>query len=98
MNFKLIVRDDAHADILDAHRWYRDRPEEVGRDFAKATDFCLDSIRRNPFAYPQLYKKTRRALRKNFPFGIFFRVRHDPIAIVGCFHVRRNPAGWKKRG
>ena len=94
---RLIGRADARADIAEAHRWYEDRSEGLGLEFAQAVDACFDLVRRNPNAYPKLHKEARRALLNGFPFAVFFRVRHDTISIVSCTHVRRSPERWKNR-
>jgi plasmid stabilization system protein ParE len=94
---RLIVRAAARADIAEAHRWYEERSEGLGLEFARSVDACFDLVRRNPNAYPKLQKEARRALLNGFPFAVFFRVRHDTISIVSCIHVRRSPERWKNR-
>ena len=61
MIHKLIVRAEARADIVEAHRWYEDRIEGLGLEFARATDTCFDLISRNPNIYPKLYKEVSSA-------------------------------------
>jgi plasmid stabilization system protein ParE len=97
MIHKLIVRAEARADILEAHRWYEDRSEGLGLEFARATDTCFDLISRNPNIYPKLYEEVHRALLNGFPFAVFFRVRRNTISIIACTHVRRSPERWKNR-
>lgn len=97
MNRPLIIRPEAQIDISEAYSWYDERNEGLGLQFAKITDACLESIRRNPQRYPRVYKHIQRALLKRFPFAVFFLVRSEAIIVVGCIHVRRSPRLWKKR-
>jgi len=64
MIHRLIVRTEARADIVTAHRWYEDQREGLGLRFVEAVDSCFDLVRRNPNAYPKLHKETQRALVK----------------------------------
>ena len=97
MIHRLIVRAEARADIVSAHRWYEDQSEGLGLKFVQAVDGCLELIRHNPNAYPKLYKETHRALINGFPFAVFFRIRGSTISILSCTHVRRSPERWPKR-
>jgi plasmid stabilization system protein ParE len=97
MIYKLIVRAEARADIVEAHRWYEDRSEGLGLEFIRATDTCFELISRNPNIYPKFYKDVHRALLNGFPFAVFFRVRNEIVSIISCTHVRRSSEPWKKR-
>jgi plasmid stabilization system protein ParE len=97
MIHKVIVRAEARADIAEAYQWYEERSEALGLQFARATDDCLNLVSRNPNAYPRIYKQVHRALLVGFPFAVFFAVRNNTIAIIGCIHVRRSPKHWKSR-
>jgi len=63
----LRLRDAAEADIGDAHAWYRERGHDLGDQFLGALDQCLESIQRNPLAFPAVHGEVRRALLRKFP-------------------------------
>ena len=48
--------------------------------------------------YAVLYKDIRRGLLRRFPDGIFYFVEQEQIVILACFHARRNPKQWQRRG
>jgi hypothetical protein len=50
-----------------------------------------------PLSYAVVHRETRRALVPRFPYGVFFRIVEDTIAIVACYHLHRRPASWKRR-
>ncbi len=93
----LIVRPGAAADIEDAHSWYLDRDRDLASSFLDELRSAFDRVRRNPKAYPVLYRDTRRVRLKRFPYGLYYRIYPHTIVIVACMHGRRNPIRWRSR-
>jgi plasmid stabilization system protein ParE len=91
MSYSLIIRPEAELDIQDAFAWYETQSSRLGSEFVRAIDVSLSGIGRNPFAYPVIRKPIRRALIRRFPFGIFYVVDQDAIAIIACLHGKRDP-------
>jgi len=69
----------------------------LGDEFLRAADAALASIQRHPGAYPTVYESVRRALLRNFPYGLFYVIEPDGIIVVACFPVRRDPKSWQDR-
>lgn len=97
MSYELIIRPEAELDIQDAFEWYEAQTSGLGSEFIRAVDACLSGIGRNPLAYPTIYKQSRRALVRRFPYGIFYIFDQDIITVIACFHSKRNPKPWKAR-
>lgn len=97
MNRKIIIRPEAAREVQEAFEWYEERDEGLGAEFLRAAEACLSAIRRNPFAYPAAYEKTRRALLRRFPYALLYVIGEDSIAILACFHVKRDPIDWIRR-
>jgi plasmid stabilization system protein ParE len=95
---RLLFRPEAAEELADAYEWYEARVEGLGSEFVRAVDSCLASIERGPYVYPIIHKEIRRALLRRFPYGIFYIFNDIEIVILACFHVRRDPRKWKKRG
>jgi len=93
----LIIRPSAAADIEDAYRWYETHRRGLGAEFREALREALANIAENPARYPMLYRGTRRALLKRFPYGVYYREHPDVIAVVACMHGSRNPRRWQSR-
>ena len=98
MNRRLLFRPEAAEELAAAYDWYEARVEGLGNEFVRAVDACLASIERGPHVYPIVHKEVRRALLRRFPYGIFYIFNDIEIVILACFHVRRDPKIWKKRG
>ena len=95
---KLVIRPEAEAEISEAYDYYETLTQGLGAAFLLAVEACLDGIQRSPEIYPVLYKDIRRALLRRFPYGIFYLVEPEQIVILACFHARRNPQQWQRRG
>jgi len=98
VNRRLLFRPEAAVELAAAYDWYEARVEGLGNEFVRAVDACLASIERGPHVYPIVHKEIRRALLRRFPYGIFYIFNDIEIVILACFHVRRDPKIWEKRG
>jgi plasmid stabilization system protein ParE len=81
----LRLRDAAEADIGDAHSWYRERGHDLGDQFLGALDQCLESIQRNPLAFPAVHGDIRRALLRKFPYCVFYIASESEVTGSAVF-------------
>jgi len=96
MSYKLILRQDAERDLVEAFKWYEEKVPGLGTDFLAVIERALDSIQENPARFPVMYRNVRRALMRRFPYGIFYFLGGDSIIVLGVMHTARNPAKWRK--
>jgi plasmid stabilization system protein ParE len=94
---RFIVRPAAEADIAEAALWYESRSIGLGAEFLRAVDVCFAEIRRNPDRFPQIYKTSRRAFLRRFPFAVHFVSTDIAIRVLACMHVKRDPRRWQQR-
>jgi plasmid stabilization system protein ParE len=97
MRYRLIIRPEAEAELQDAADWYERRVSGLNEKFLAAVDVAVTSIIDNPLQYPVIYKDSRRALVRGFPYQIFFVLAEDVIGIVAVFHGARDPNRWQDR-
>lgn len=97
MNYEVLLRPEAEADITEAYQWYEGQAEGLGEEFLRAVDACFAAVQRIPTAYSPIYKHVRRALLRRFPYAIFYIIEADRIIVLACFHARRNPKQWQAR-
>ncbi len=93
----LTIRPKAEAELSDAFGWYEDQVSGLGSDFLNAVEAALYSIKRNPETYPAVHGAVRRCLIRRFPYAVFYWIEPSRIVVLAVFHVRRDPASWKKR-
>jgi plasmid stabilization system protein ParE len=97
MRPRLLLEPEARADLADAFDWYESQREGLGSEFLAQVALVLESIEANPQQFPVLRGRTRRALVHRFPFGVFYVVEPDLIAVTACLHGRRDPRRWQSR-
>lgn len=97
MSSKLIFRPEAELDLSDAVSWYEKKVKGFGANFLLNVEAAIESIIRTLEAFTPIYKNTRRALVRKFPFGIHYLIEKEKIVVLAIFHARRNPKEWKTR-
>lgn len=97
MSLKVYLRPEAEADIEDAATWYDRQRKGLGQEFLDDVLVALDTISENPNIYPVVYRQSRRAVVRRFPFGIFYRVDEGLVVVLAVMHGSRHPRRWKKR-
>ena len=90
-------RPSAAKDLEEAAEWYEAKQSDLGDEFLEAVRVVLSAIVENPKQFPVLYRNTRRALVRRFPYGIYFRAISNRALIVACMHGRRRPTRWQSR-
>ncbi len=94
---RLVVREAAEADIVEAARWYEQRSPGLGGEFLRAVDVTLAEIARMPERYPVVRSRARRALLRRFPYAVYFVATPELVSVFACLHARRDPRHWRKR-
>jgi plasmid stabilization system protein ParE len=97
MSRPLIVRPEAGAEMTGAFDWYEDRAPGLGHDFLRQVDAVFLAIARNPRQFPVVHRGIRRALTRRFPYQVLYVESEDQATVLAVFHVRRDPAHWRKR-
>lgn len=93
----LVVRPAAAADLEEAFAWYEAQRLGLGQEFLAAVDLVFQTVRETPRRYRVVYRDTRRAHVRRFPYGVFYRQVGDDVVVVACFHAGRSPRRWGGR-
>ncbi len=97
MTFKVYLQPDAEMDIEDAANWYEFQQKGLGGGFLDEMLRAFKKIADNPFIYAVVYRETRRALIRRFPFAVYYRIEEDSIIVIAVMHGSRHPKRWQKR-
>jgi len=73
----LIFRPAGAADVEDAYRWYENQRAGLGNEFLAAVSIVIESLVRYPESFPVVYRQTRRANLRRFPYSLFYRIIDD---------------------
>ena len=94
----VIFTQRARAELIDAQDWYENEALGLGRRFRAAVDATIERMMASPRQFPVVYKSTRRALLRHFPYALMFVLEADgTLTVLACFHGSRDPAHWQKR-
>ncbi|MBR0755805.1 type II toxin-antitoxin system RelE/ParE family toxin [Bradyrhizobium jicamae] len=94
---RILFTRAARADLAEAVRWYDAHAPHIVPQFRDALRAALTRIGDNPKQFTPVYRETRRALLRRFPYVIVFRETRDAIYVVAVFHTSRDPLIWQRR-
>jgi plasmid stabilization system protein ParE len=99
VSYRLVVRPEVDADLLEAEAWYERQEAGLGREFLRAARDTIDSLAANPLAYQvrSRRKQVRWAYPHRFPYRIVFRVILDTVVVYAVVHTARHDRNWKPR-
>ncbi|MDY7010867.1 MAG: type II toxin-antitoxin system RelE/ParE family toxin [Planctomycetota bacterium] len=97
MSYRLVIRPEAKAELMEAYHWYEDRSKGLGEEFLRCVISRLTFIQRNPKLFPAVHKKFRKALVRRFPFGIFYVIKREVVFVIAIYHASRDPERWRER-
>jgi hypothetical protein len=65
MNYRIVVRRQAEADMAAAAIWYNQQNPGLGTEYLRSVDVCIASISRNPAMYATVYRTVKIPVASN---------------------------------
>ena len=99
MKYRLVVRPEVDADLLEAESWYEKQRPGLGAEFLRAARAEMARLQRNPLLYHlrQNRLQVRWAYPRRFPYRIVFRVVRGTVVIYAVVHAARHDREWRRR-
>ena len=91
MKRELSFTKNAQNDYTEAYFWYNQIESELANKFSDEIEKLLSRILDNSEQFPIVESETRRAVSKQFPYGIFFLIDENRIVVTAILHHRREP-------
>lgn len=91
------VREEAEIDLEEAASWYEAQQSGLGHQFLDQVLMALEDIGASPESFPVVYRQTRRALTRRFPFAVFYTIFESEVVVIAILHGSRSPGNWKSR-
>ncbi|MGZ3424375.1 MAG: type II toxin-antitoxin system RelE/ParE family toxin [Polyangiales bacterium] len=88
MRLPIRFRPEAEEDLRLAIEWYEEQRAGLGGELLDDVGETMERIARLPESYRLVDGEFRRALLRQFPYAIYFRVRSS-IEVFAIFHARR---------
>ncbi|WP_437895273.1 type II toxin-antitoxin system RelE/ParE family toxin [Sorangium sp. So ce124] len=96
---KIVVLDEADAELTAAADWYEQEREGLGEDLLAEADRVLSAIAASPTTWPLVAGSeiVRRFLFTRFPYVAYFVVRDEHVLVLAFGHTSRMPGYWRNR-
>lgn len=94
---EIIVLREAQLEVQEAFNYYEEKNQGLGFEFMRSLDAALQSVKRNPTTYQQIYKETRRVLLRKFPYALFYLVEETKVIVIAVLHQKRSEIDWIRR-
>ncbi len=94
MSYSIALRFKAEKAVDRAADWYHRRNPDAARAFLDAVDSTLERVAENPYQFPRIGPKLRRAVITGFPYSLLFKARETEVLVTTCVHFRRDPKRW----
>ena len=89
--WRLDVSSEAELEIFEAALRYEREREGLGFRFEAQVNAVFARLLESPFQFPIIEEDVRRALVREFPYGVFFATEADLITVLAVLHLRRHP-------
>ena len=97
MSRKLIISQEAEANILDGYFSYKEKQEGLSRLFMDEIELAFDRILPNPFLYQEVETDIRRAVTHTFPYLVFYTFDEQTVQRLAVIHGSQDPAYINER-
>jgi plasmid stabilization system protein ParE len=97
MNLRQVIHPEAQKEFDHAVAWHANQKKGLGRRFATEVKNVLKLLRKMPRIHAIVMDDVRRAVVRNFPYVILYRVTDDEIIVISIFHTSRDPGEWQSR-
>jgi hypothetical protein len=93
MEYALLLKDKAVAEIKLAYDWYEEQMDGLGERFLNIVKQNSELILSNPNRFKTTYKNFKEIYLREFPFVIIYFIdqTNAKIVIISVFHCSRNP-------
>jgi plasmid stabilization system protein ParE len=93
----IVFRRAARTEFHRAADDYEKRRPGLGPKFLRNVQTTLDRIAVMPEMHRLVFRDARRAIVKDFPYCIIYRVEPKRVVILAIVHGKRHPSTWQSR-
>jgi plasmid stabilization system protein ParE len=94
---KVLVREEARAELLHETQYYETKREGTGKRFREAVNAAFALIARFPSGGAPGPEGTRRTKVKGFPFTVVYREEGTQVVVFAVAPDRQQPGYWFSR-
>jgi len=94
--YKLLVKEEALQDMVDAFNWYERKRTGLGVEFLDEVDVYYNRICKAPEHY-QSHRGQRIVVMNRFPYKVVYEIEVETIVAYAVYHDKRNPEKLAER-
>jgi plasmid stabilization system protein ParE len=91
------LEPEAERDITEAAAWYNAQRPGLGTEFTAEARRAMALVEAGPERSPRVAGEIRRILLHRFPYGLYYVIDPELVAVIACVHGRRHPDAWRSR-
>jgi len=95
MKYRLRMADSAWTEIFHAKQWYESQQFGCGKRFEDAVVRTVNLVLERPMMYPEYEFDARKAVVKDFPYLVLYRIVGDEVWIVAVYDGRQRGPQWR---
>ena len=96
MNWRVLIRATAEADLRDARDWYELQKPGLGDEFLLSILNAMTDLESTPEQPSFYYRDFRRLMPHRFPYKIFYRIEGDTVVVFRILHAARDHTRYLK--
>lgn len=91
MTYKLVIKEEAYADMQIAYDYYEHQRQGLGDEFIEEVKEKIDYINKYPLHFPIVEKEFRQSLIDRFPYLLIYELSGKAVVVFAVFHTSQNP-------
>lgn len=96
MKYELIIKEEAHLEIIEAFLYYEEKKVGLGESFLDQLDSYFNWIKHYPYHFSEKRRPYREAVIKRFPYLIVYEILEDKVIVYSVFNTWQDPSGKKR--
>lgn len=97
MNWTVILRPEAEADIQETAADLDQRSAGLGTKYVARLRHVLERLEKTPELYAPVWRNVRAVRLKKFPHIVYYVIDGNRVEVLTVLHAGRNPAEWQSR-
>jgi len=89
VSWRVIIRPNAEADLLEAQAWYESQRAGLGNELLDEIRHAVQLLETDPERRPLYYRDFRRLVTRRFPYKLFYRVEGEQVIVFRVLHAKR---------
>ena len=97
MNYRVLFKEEADADILESYLWYESKQDKLGDGFLVELEEYINVLEKDPQIFQVRINNRRYCPLKRFPYILVYEIEGSDVVIYAVFNTYQHPSRLDKR-